>query len=293
MIYFGTAGWDYPDWAGRVYPKPKPKGFDPLAYLAEYVDTVEINSTFYRPPTKTVARGWAKRVEHKKDFLFTAKLYRRFTHERKTAFTADEVKEVRQGFDALADAGVLGAVLLQFPWSFRNEEANREWLNDVTRAFKAYPLALEVRHASWNEPAFYAELSSRGIGFVNIDQPLYKNSIKPSARATSPIGYVRVHGRNFRDWFRKTAGRDERYDYLYSAKELEPWAERTREIASDPGVTKVFVVNNNHFQGKALVNALMMRELVTGKPQRAPETLVKTYPDELSRMTRGGDMVRI
>ena len=286
MIYFGTAGWDYPDWAGRVYPRPKPKAFDPLAYLAEYVDTVEINSTFYRPPQKAVARAWAKRVEHRKDFLFTAKLYRRFTHERKTAFTADEVKEVRQGFDALADAGVLGAVLLQFPWSFRNEEQNREWLNDVTRAFKAYPLALEVRHASWNEPSFYAELSSRGIGFVNIDQPLYKNSIKPSARATSPIGYVRVHGRNFRDWFRKAAGRDERYDYLYTAKELEPWAERTREIARDPGVEKVFVVNNNHFQGKALVNALMMRELVTGKPQKAPGTLVKTYPNELSPMTK-------
>jgi uncharacterized protein YecE (DUF72 family) len=271
-----------------VYPKPKPKGFDPLAYLAEYVDTVEINSTFYRPPTKAVARAWAKRVAHKKSFLFTAKLYRRFTHERKTAFTADEIKEVREGFDALADADVLGAVLLQFPWSFRNEEHNREWLNDVTRAFKAYPLALEVRHASWNEPAFYAELVSRGIGFVNIDQPLYKNSIKPSARATSPIGYVRVHGRNFRDWFRKTAGRDERYDYLYTAKELEPWAERTRELAGDPTVEKVFVVNNNHFQGKALVNALMMRELVTGKPQKAPETLVKTYPKELLAITKGG-----
>jgi uncharacterized protein YecE (DUF72 family) len=286
LIRIGCSGWNYQHWRNGVFYPPRLPPRRWLEFYAQHFDTVEINSTFYRPPTKAVARAWAKRVAHRKGFLFTAKLYRRFTHERKTAFTVDEVAEVRSGLDALAEADVLGAVLLQFPWSFRNEEQNREWLNDVTRAFKAYPLALEVRHASWNEPAFYADLSSRGIGFVNIDQPLYKNSIKPSARATSPIGYVRVHGRNFREWFRKAAGRDERYDYLYTVKELEPWAERTRELAADPGVEKVFVVNNNHFQGKALVNALMIRELVTGKPQRAPETLVKAYPNELSPITK-------
>jgi uncharacterized protein YecE (DUF72 family) len=284
-ILFGTAGWDYPDWAGRVYPKPKPKGFDPLAYLADYVGTIEINSTFYRPPSAAVARAWAKRVAHRKGFAFTAKLYRRFTHERGTAWTAKEAAEPREGFDALAEAGVLGAVLMQFPWSFRNEEKNREWLNDLSRAFSAYPLALEVRHESWNEPAFYAELSQRGIGFVNIDQPLFKKSIKPSARATSSIGYVRVHGRNYQDWFRKTAGRDERYDYLYSSAELEPWAERTNALSAEPGVEKVFVVNNNHFHGKALVNALMLQELVTGKPIVAPPELVKSYPRELLPIT--------
>jgi uncharacterized protein YecE (DUF72 family) len=283
-IRFGPAGWDYPDWAGRVYPKPKPKGFDPLQYIATYFDTVEINSTFYRPASKKVAQSWAKRVDRFGAFRFTAKLYRRFTHERGTAWTSDEVASVREGFDALGDR--LGAVLLQFPWSFRADETNREWLRDLTRAFRAYPLVVEVRHASWNTPEFYAELADRGLGFVNIDQPMFRNSIKPSARATSAVGYVRVHGRNYKDWFRKTAGRDERYDYLYTKAELEPWAERTKELADDPAVRDVYVVNNNHFAGKAPANAAMLEALVTGQKVELPPTLVETYPKELGPIAR-------
>ena len=233
VIRFGPAGWDYPDWAGKVYPAPKPKAFDPLRYLAGYFDTVEINSTFYRPPSPKAARSWAERVAERPDFRFTAKLYRRFTHERGTAWTRDEVDEVRKGMDVLADSGRLGALLLQFPWSFRNTEENREWLRDLERAFHDYPLVVEVRHLSWNEPAFYAELVSSQVGIVNVDQPMFRNSLPPSARATSTVGYIRVHGRNYKDWFRKTAGRDERYDYLYSAKELGPWAERTKELAGE------------------------------------------------------------
>jgi uncharacterized protein YecE (DUF72 family) len=173
-------------------------------------------------------------------------------------------------------------VLLQFPWSFRNEDPNREWLRDVANAFRSYPLVVEVRHISWNEPGFYAELAERGMGFVNVDQPLFRNSIKPSARATSAVGYVRVHGRNYRDWFRKTAGRDERYDYLYSAKELEPWAERTRELANEPGVTDVYVVNNNHFRGQAVANAAMLQAQVTGEKAKVPPTVFDKYREALA-----------
>jgi uncharacterized protein YecE (DUF72 family) len=243
---------------------------------------VEINSTFYRPAAEKSARAWVERVKENDRFRFTAKLYKRFTHERDQAFSREEVDAVRAGFDPIAEAGRLGAVLLQFPWSFRNEEKNREWLRDVANAFRAYPLVLEVRHISWNEPEFYAELAERGIGFVNVDQPLFRNSIGPSARATSGVGYVRVHGRNYRDWFRKTAGRDERYDYLYSAAELKPWAERTRALALEPSVTDVYVVNNNHFAGQAVTNALMLEAQVTQKPVKIPETLLSAYPKELS-----------
>jgi uncharacterized protein YecE (DUF72 family) len=242
---------------------------------------VEINSTFYRPAAEKAARNWVERVKENANFRFTAKLYKRFTHERERAFTRDEVDAVRAGFDPIAEAGRLGAVLLQFPWSFRNEEKNREWLRDVANAFRLYLLVLEVRHVSWNEPEFYAELAERGIGFVNVDQPLFRNSIRPSARATSSVGYVRVHGRNYRDWFRKTAGRDERYDYLYTAKELEPWAERTRELAQEPGVTDVYVVNNNHFRGQAVANAAMLQSQVTGKKRLVPAQLFETYRDVL------------
>jgi uncharacterized protein YecE (DUF72 family) len=220
-------------------------------------------------------------VRERDRFRFTLKLWRRFTHEREAAFSREEVDAVRAGLDPVAEAGKLGAVLLQFPWSFRNEEPNREWLRDVAAAFRAYPLVAEVRHASWNEPGFYSELGERGIGFVNVDQPLFHNSIKPSARATSAVGYVRVHGRNYRDWFRKAAGRDERYDYLYSAKELEPWAERTRELAEEPGVADVYVVNNNHFRGQAVANAAMLQSQVTGEKVRVPSPLFEAYRDAL------------
>jgi len=265
-----------------VYPKPKPRKFDPLRYLAGYFDTVEVNSTFYRPATAEAARKWAERVRENERFRFTVKLWKRFTHERDTAFSREEIDAVRAGFDPIAEAARLGAVLLQFPWSFRNEDANREWLRDVAGAFRDYPLVVEVRHVSWNEPGFYAELAERGIGFVNLDQPLFHDSIRPSARATSAIGYVRVHGRNYRDWFRKTAGRDERYDYLYTADELKPWADRTRALSQEPGVKDVYVVNNNHFRGQAVANTAMLQSQVTGRPAKVPPPLFDAYEKVLA-----------
>lgn len=277
MIRFGPAGWVYADWAGTVYPDPKPKGFDPLRYLAGFFDTIEVNSTFYRPATAKTVASWLARVEENPRFRFAAKLYRRFTHDRKRAWTQDEVAEVRAGFDPLLESGRLGAVLLQFPWSFRRTDENREWLDDVARAFGHYPLVLEVRHATWNVPALFDALAERGIGFVNIDQPLFRDSIEPSAHATSAVGYVRVHGRNYRDWFREKAGRDARYDYLYTARELEPWAERTREIAARPATEDVFVVTNNHFRGKAVANAVMLRAMVEGRSVAAPPALLGEY----------------
>jgi uncharacterized protein YecE (DUF72 family) len=140
---------------------------------------------------------------------------------------------------------------VQFPWSFKNDETNREWLAGVRDTFDMFPPVIEVRHESWNDPRFFAWLSEAGVGFVNIDQPLFSKSIKPSARATGRVGYVRVHGRNYQDWFRKHAGRDARYDYLYSPDELSRWTERAKEVARDEQVETVDVVFNNHY-GEAL-----------------------------------------
>jgi len=274
-IRVGPAGWDYPDWAGTVFPKPRPKGFDPLAYLARYYDTIEINTTFYRPATRDVAEKWAKRVEANPAFQFTAKLWRRFTHERGAAWTKEEVAAAREAFEALALAGRLGAVLLQFPWSFRNDEPAREWLGDLARAFSAYPLVLEVRHLSWNTPEVLDWLTEHQVGLVNVDQPLFHDSLRPSAHATSSVGYVRLHGRNYQSWFRKTAGRDDRYQYLYTAEELAPWVARIRQVASRTRQT--FAVTNNHPSGRATTNATMIESLLTGKKAPAPPVLFETY----------------
>jgi uncharacterized protein YecE (DUF72 family) len=281
MIRVGPAGWSYSDWAGVVYPKPRPRGFDPLVFLAGFFDALELNTSFYRPVSPHNARRWLERTEFNREFRFTAKLWRRFTHEREGVWTADEVRRTREGLEVLREEGRLGAVLVQFPWSFRNTEENRDWLDAVVSTFGDWPLVLEVRHASWNEPDVYAELAERGVGFVNIDQPLFRNSLGPSARVTSSVGYVRVHGRNYRDWFRKQAGPVERYDYLYSAKELKPWVERTRLLAAHPRVEDVYVVTNNHARGKGVANGLMLQAMLTGRKARAPETLVREYPREL------------
>ena len=281
MIRFGPAGWSYKDWAGIVYPAPKPSGFDPLQYLAGFFDTIEINSTFYHPARASSAKKWLDRIADNPEFRFTAKLWKRFTHEREEAWSPDDVGQVRAAFDPLLEADRLGAVLLQFPWSFRRTDENREWLDDVTHAFREFPLVLEVRHESWNIPEFYRELGERGIGFVNIDQPLFDNSIEPSARATASVGYIRVHGRNYGDWFRKGAAPEARYDYLYRAEELQPWAERAQEVAAESRTEDVYVVTNNHFQGKGITNALMLQSMVEGRKVPAPPGLFGEYGEVL------------
>src|SRR6266513_1856204 len=281
----GPAGWMYKDWDGIDYPKPKPPRFDQLQYIAEFFDTIEINSSFYGPPVAKTASSWVHRVEDHERFKFTAKLWKRFTHERDSAWTTREVDQVRAGFDVMMDAGKLGAVLLQFPWSFKRTDENREWLGDVVRTFSAYPLVVEVRHKSWLAPQFLRTLEEDGVGFVNIDQPLYHNSIGPSTHVTSHVGYVRVHGRNYKDWFREKAGVEQRYNYLYKPDELEPWVERAKELAATRDTTEVYVITNNHYKGKAVANALMMRSMLAGEKVPAPSGVFEAYSDAVAEYT--------
>jgi len=278
VIRFGVAGWDYKDWWGPVYPVPRPRGFDPLAYLARFLDSVEINSTFYRPASAKSAASWARRVVGNPRFRFTAKLYQRFTHQREEAWTRDEVDEVRVGLVPLQEAGRLGCVLIQFPWSFKRDDASREWLDDLVKAFQEFPLAVEVRHSSWNVPEFYAALRERGIGAVNIDQPVFRHSIKPGTQVTSGVGYVRLHGRNYGNWFRDSAESHERYDYLYSKEELQEWLDRIHEVAERAQET--YVITNNHYRGQAPANALMMQKMSGGEPAVPPE-LAAAFRDAL------------
>ena len=280
QIRVGPAGWSYNDWAGIVYPRSRPRGFHEAEYLAQFFDTIEINSSFYYPPAPNVARSWVQRVAHNPRFQFTAKLWQRFTHER-SASRQDE-KTAKDGLAPLARDGRLGALLLQFPWSFRNTKENREYLGGLVMEFLEYPLVVEVRHSSWNDPEAFKMLAHLGVGFCNIDQPVIGRSIAPSARATAPVGYVRLHGRNYEHWFASQEHPEERYNYLYSVEELEPWAARIRNIAASTDST--FVITNNHFQGKAISNALQLVHLVTGNPVAVPDTMLAHYP-ELAAIT--------
>lgn len=275
MIRFGVAGWDYKDWWGPVYPAARPRGFDPLSYLSRYFDTIEINSTFYGAGTPKAAQDWARRVKENPRFRFTAKLWQRFTHERDKPWSLDDVEQVRASMGPLAEAGKLGCLLAQFPWSFKRTPENEEWLGDVVRAFEQFPLAVEVRHGSWNEPAFYRSLTEQKVGIVNIDQPVFKNSIKPGAHVTAGVGYVRLHGRNYENWFRDQAESHERYDYLYTKEELQGWLDRIHEVARQAQET--YVITNNHYVGQAPANAAMLRKLYGESDVTVPPELEERY----------------
>ena len=275
IIRIGPAGWSYKDWEGVVYPQKPGKNFDPLEYLARFFNTIEINSSFYRPPTPSTTESWARRVAPRKDFTFTAKLYRVFTHERGKATKEDE-KAFREGMEPLVKAGKLGAVLLQFPWSFKNTDEDRIYLTKLLETFREFPLVLEVRHTSWNNEHIYEWLVERGVGICNIDQPVFSRSIRPAAVTTSPVGYIRMHGRNYQNWFRDKAPRDERYNYLYSLDELDPWLTRIKQVAKQTSET--YVITNNHFRGQAVVNALEIKAALTEEAVPAPEPLFQHYP---------------
>ena len=275
-IRVGPAGWSYKDWEGIVYPQKPGAKFDPLEYLARFFDTIEINSSFYRPFSVSTAKSWMRRVAAAKDFRFTAKLHRVFTHERGKA-TAEDEKAVREGMDVLASNEGLGAVLLQFPWSFKNTDEDRVYLSGLLEKFNDYPLVVEVRHTSWNNPQIHEWLEELGVGICNIDQPLFTKSIKPAAMTTSQVGYVRLHGRNYQDWFREKAPRDDRYNYLYSLDELEPWITRIKEIAAK--TNESYVITNNHFRGQAVVNALEIKSTLKEERVPAPAPLFEKYPN--------------
>ncbi len=273
--FIGPAGWSYEDWKGVVYPADRPRKFSELTYIASYFDTVEINTTFYRPPNPWMARQWVRKVAHNPRFQFTAKLWQGFTHEG-AGLGSEEEKQFKEGIEPLVAADRLGALLIQFPWRFKNEPGNREWLGYLLDAFFEYPLIVEFRHASWLCEETLHFLRERGVGFANIDQPVIGRSLPPTAEATSDIAYFRFHGRNYQDWFREDAGRDARYNYLYSEEELDEWVERVRDVQKK--TKKTFLIYNNHYGGKAVVNALQMKAKLTGSKVKAPRQLLQSFP---------------
>src|SRR5271157_1089057 len=237
QVRIGTAGWSYKDWDGIFYPPGmQRRKTHPLEYLARFFDTTEINTSFYGPLKPELAKLWCRKVAAvNPGFLFTAKLYRAFTHspiavmEPTSAATIhatheDEIR-TREGLDALASEGRLGALLIQFPVSFKNTSLNREYLEQLLRQFIEYPRVVEVRHESWNQLETIAEFMRQNVGFCNIDQPLLGRSLGPTEHVTSRVGYVRLHGRNYEQWF-DGDNRDDRYNYLYKVAELAKWKEK-------------------------------------------------------------------
>lgn len=295
-IRVGTAGWSYKDWDGILYlPEVTRKKVHAVEFMARFFDVIEINTSFYGHIRPELGRLWCRKAKAvNPDFVFTAKLHRSFTHSPLAVMEPTSAASIRpndederlarEGLESLAAEGMLGALLIQFPVSFKNTSLNREYLEQFLRQFIEYPRVVEVRHESWNQPETLAQFLRHNVGFCNIDQPQLGRSLAPTEHVTSSVGYVRLHGRNYEHWFETgfesgsgTDNRDDRYNYLYKPAELEKWKQKIEIIAQKAQST--YVIANNHYQAKAPVNALELRHLLEGKKVRAPETLVKHYPE--------------
>ncbi|ODS59141.1 MAG: hypothetical protein ABS36_03115 [Acidobacteria bacterium SCN 69-37] len=305
-IHVGTSGWHYPGgrgtWNGVFYPARRPRGFDELTYYAAHFDSVEVNTTFYRQPDPAHAAAWLQRTPPA--FTFAVKLYQKFTHpamyveKHGTAewdVTRGDLDVFRLGIAPLANAGRLLALLLQFPPSFRAETVTRDYLAWLLDALREYPLAVELRHRSWSddEAATRAVLDHHRAAWVLIDEPKFHGSIRQDlhgpttrlvdallpahARPASSICYIRLHGRNAAQWWSHAQAED-RYDYLYAATELAPFAEAAREAEADG--RKVAMYLNNHFSSKAVANAAILRhQLAQDVPGEYPREMVDRYPE--------------
>jgi uncharacterized protein YecE (DUF72 family) len=304
-LRIGTAGWNYPSgkgtWNGVFYPKPRPKGFDELAFYAEHFDTVEVNSTFYGQPRAEVCRGWAQRTP--RGFEFSVKLYQKFTHpgmfkERVVKSLPDDVRgesgaisslvrpnladldEFRRGIEPLASSGKLGALLAQFPASFKDSPEARESLTGLLQAFRDYPVAVELRHKSWSDriAETLTLLNGFAAAWVQIDEPKFRFSIRQNYLPNvEGFYYMRLHGRNVKNWWKHDKSED-RYDYLYSGEELQEFSETADAVRRL--VKKLYLYTNNHFSAKSVANAAMIKQQL-GEPidGKYPPSFLERYPE--------------
>lgn len=263
-FYIGTSGWSYPKgegtWTGYFYPTGK---INELEYYSQFFKTVEINSTFYRPPNTGYVLNWARRVPE--DFLFTVKLWQKFTHPkmyqestgRDAVISQADVDLFKQGIEPLVRHGKLGAMLAQFPPSFKNDAYGQQILHAVAKTFGEYRLAVELRHRSWSDDKDTADLlKQHNVAWVQIDEPKFKTSVSKYIPLTSDMAYFRFHGRNAEMWWK--GDRETRYKYLYSPEEIEELADKVREASKDSAL--LFAFFNNHWRGYAPRNAVDMKK---------------------------------
>ena len=294
-IRIGTSGWHYPSgagtWNGIFYPpagrRHRPSGFDELAWYSERFDTVEVNSTFYGVPKPSVAESWTRRTPP--GFEFSLKLYQKFTHPRlyaaatgsaDTSVDRSDVEQFREAIDPLHRAGRLGALLAQFPASFKNDSAAQDHLAWLIGALSDCAVAVELRHRSWSDDvaSTLRLLNGLGAAWVQIDEPKFRFSIAQNFLPNlETFYYMRLHGRNAKQWWRHDRTED-RYNYHYSAAELRPFA-RTAEAASHI-VQRLYLYTNNHFGAKSVSNAALLAHQLGQTPAGTYRTeMVSRYPE--------------
>ncbi len=301
-VRIGTSGWSYPEgrgtWNGVFYPPRGTRGFragDELSYYAEHFDTVEVNSTFYRQPSAPATARWVAQTPA--GFEFSIKLYQAFTHvtpvgrgpsSDRTPRPASalprpapgEVDLFRAGIDPIAASGKLGPVLAQFPPGFHCSPESLDYVAGLLETLRDYAVAVELRHRSWSDAGTTtAEVLGRfQAAWVQIDEPKFRLSIRQDLVPNiERFSYMRLHGRNAAQWWSPEAPED-RYNYLYSREELQPFA--TAASVGRTDLRKAYLYLNNHFAAKAVVNAAVLKhelgQRVTGEYR---EEMLDTYPE--------------
>jgi uncharacterized protein YecE (DUF72 family) len=241
--WVGTSGYSYPDWVGPFYPAgTRPKRM--LAYYAGQFPLVELNFTFYRPPTPEMLARLAEQVPA--GFQFVVKLPRSISHEEKPA----DLPLFRRSVEEMCRRGCLLGVLCQLPQSHHYGARRLEWLDRLGRELADCHLAVEFRHHSWARPDLPDWLAERQIDLVSVDAPdlpqLYPSGLVCSTRRI----YVRLHSRNAGNWYRSDR---ERYDYDYDDAELGEWVEALMGTAGQ--TEEALLLFNNCHGGRAAANA--------------------------------------
>ena len=273
-ISVGCSGWSYDDWVGKFYPMElaKKRG-EWFAFYAGFFNSVEINSTFYRPPNDYLVNSWIMKAKAHPGFEYSVKMPQLVTHESMVKGEVQRATEQAVSFERicvkpLAQKEMMGCVLLQLSPYFRNEGGAKKMLTSILDAVSPGDIdyAVEFRHRSWldeSKKEIVGEvvelLKERNVATVLIDGP----GFPITHQETADHSYVRFHGRNYDIWYTDEGDGDQRlnrYDYLYTKEQLEPWVPRIREAERD--IFKVRVFFNNHGRSKAVRNAFDMMDLL-------------------------------
>jgi uncharacterized protein YecE (DUF72 family) len=262
MLYIGASGYSYDDWKGRFYPPTLPRD-QMLDYYADRFNAVEINATFYRIPPLATMRTLLSRAADR--LCFAIKANQALTHQGdRTPATCAAMLRV---IEPIRDAGRLGAILFQFPFRFHCTSENRARIGELARSFSGLPLAVEIRHNSWDRPEGWSFFRDRGLSRCVTDLPRLSGLPAPSTELTGPIAYVRLHGRNAAKWFNAERPSDP-YDYHYGRDELASWVDPVR--AMERSAETAFVFFNNHIHGQAPDNARVFSEMLGLPPGPEP-----------------------
>ena len=230
-----------------------------LEFYAQHFAAVEIDSTYYAVPKPELFERMAARTPA--SFRFTVKAPGSVTHVPAEAQPLPtEIEAFRACLEPLVKSEKLGAVLAQFPHSFRPTDEGLGRLDEMREWWGGLPLVCEFRHRDWQRSEILDRLRDVRIGWCNVDEPQFRTLLRPGAEVTSRVGYVRFHGRNYEKWWRQERASHERYSYEYGEPELSTWMPRIADVAEQTDET--YVLFNNHHLGKAAINALQMRAML-------------------------------